>query len=174
MPWGEDKNGVPTADSADNNTIMDVIGNKTDTWEGDSIFAHVHSLDDHIQSEAKVWPTLADAVTLTATGNDWTDFGTKVEIVAASAIATAFDIHFVSVEAISATGQYEVKLWSGASGDVEIGHLSFSRTAVHSREGSQPMTTPIQPANTKIMASVASNNANADTVDVKIAYHTYT
>ncbi len=171
--WGEDKNGVPTADSADNNTIMDVIGNKTDTHAGSSLYAQADSTNDHIHSEAKVWPTLADAVTLTATVNDWTDFGTKVEVVAAAAIGSPFDIHFVSIEAISAIGQYEVKLWSGAAGAVEIGHMSFSRTAAHSREGSQPVTTPIQPADTKIMASMASNNANADTVDVKIAYHTY-
>jgi len=171
MAWGENKDGVPTADSSDNDTLMDVIGNKTDTHDGDSLYAMVEMINKRLHTASKVWPTLADAVTLTTTGNDWTDFGTKVEIVAANAIATAFSIDYIDVAAVGDVQQYEIKLWSGGSGEVEIAHRSFSRTAQQSQETAVPCATGILAANTKVMASIASDAANADTADIKIGYH---
>jgi len=62
---------VPLADSTNNNTMSEVVGNKTDTHDGDSIYAKVKRLDEHIHTAAYAYPTLAAGVTVT--GSDTVD-----------------------------------------------------------------------------------------------------
>lgn len=85
-----------------------------------------------------------------------------------------FDFHFVDVNSISANGDYEINLYSGESGsEVRIGRIPVARNAVQSQEGSQATFTPINLRNTKISASLNSGNAAANTVTIKLVFHTY-
>ena len=89
-------------------------------------------------------------------------------------IPADFDIHRIGISALSANGDYEVVLFSGAAAsEVEICRTSAVRNAVQSQEASQAVNTPLMAAKTRISARVLSGNANADTCSIKINYHTY-
>ena len=161
---------VPTVDSAANSDIRDVIGNKNDTHSGTSIMALAETLEEHAHKEAKVWPTMADGIVVTAAATDWTGLGNYAEIAAANDITSDFDIHYISVEDISANGVYELVLYAATT---EIGRVRFVQNAVQDSTVNVPFQTPIVAANTQIQAKVASDNAAADTVTISLGYHTY-
>ena len=162
--------------SGANVTIRDVIGNREDTsFSGGnggghpSVVGHLTAGYYHVHSPAKVYPTLADSITLTASATAWT-LGTKVQIIPADTIATWFDIHWILVHSISATDEYELVLW--ADDDTEIGRIAFVKTAAQAQEGNLPIQIPPQPAGTKISASLACK-AGGNTASIKLYYHQY-
>jgi len=85
-----------------------------------------------------------------------------------------FDVHYVSIASISANGDYEITLYSGESGsEVEISCIPVTRSAVQSQEGSQSTINSIVTKKTKISAALNSSNAAANTLTIKLVYHTY-
>ena len=161
---------VPNADVGTNATMRDVIGNKTDTHDGDSIRAMSHRLDEHAHKESMVYPTLADGVTVTATVNDWTDLGAFVEVVPINTITSDFDIHFVNVESVSANGIYELVLYAE---EVEIARARFGKTTNQDGPTQVMIQTPIIHANTQIQAKLASDDMVADTATISLELHKY-
>ena len=63
----------------------------------------LETLQDHIHSASKVYPTLAAAVTATGHDTAWT-LGEFVEVVPVNTITSPFDIHFINAAAASAAG----------------------------------------------------------------------
>ena len=161
-----------------NETFVDVIGNKTDTsfsgagtWNP-SIAGALKANYYHVHDSAKIYPSLADAVVITANAVSWT-LGTIVEIIPANTITKWFDVHWIMVHDISANDQLELVLYSGASeSEVEIGRISFVRNAAQSQEGALPIQIPPQEPNTRISCAIASKSGNT-TTGVKLYYHTY-
>lgn len=166
---------VPDIDSADNVVMRDVIGNKNDTHDGDSIRAVVHTLEEHVHSSGRVYPKLANPVQLQKDAGVWAAIpATKTEIVPAGAITDDFDIHWVKVSSISANGDYVICLYKGGIGVEEfIGDVPASRSAVQSQEGSLPAITSIVPGGTRISAGLSSSNNAQDSLLVKVMYHEY-
>lgn len=160
---------VPSQDSADNDYIQDVVGNKTDTHDGDSIVGCLVRIDDHVHSESKVHPTLAGGITVTG-GASWT-LGAFAEIVAASGIGSDFDIHFINIEDATADDIYELVLYAV---EVEIGRVRFvvDTSVFGGGLPALPFQTPIIPADTQIQAKVTSSSGS-DNVTISIHYHTY-
>jgi hypothetical protein len=163
---------VPAADSTANVSMRDVIGNKTDTHDGDSLYAGVKQLKEHAHKAQKVYPTLAGGVTLTTHATTWT-LGTVTEIVPASTITSDFDIHEVIIEDANTQDKtYELVLYSGA-GDTEVGRARF---AVGSTKGGIPnatMQTPLIDANSRIRAALAIEDGSGKTATISLRYHTY-
>ena len=162
---------VPAKDVADNRTTADVVGNKTDGHNGDSLVALAHTSDEHNHAVSKVYPTLANGVTVTTAAGAWA-LGTVVEVIPASTITDDFDIHAVDVESISANDVFELVLYQGA-GDTEIGRIRFVRSTVQSATLNTAIQTPIVPANARIRAAVASAAGGGKTVDISVRYHKY-
>jgi IS1 family transposase len=171
---------VPAKDSTANNSVADVVGNKTDTHDGDSVMAYLKEVSEHAHKPSKVYPTLADGVVLTAVNDagTWT-LGSLVEVVPADTITDDFDIHHVLVEAISANSVYEIVLYAGAS-DVEVGRARVVRSTVQSGTLNIPMQTGpdvgtkrVISANSRIRAAVASAGNNGETVTISLKYHEY-
>lgn len=164
---------VPAQDSAANYSVADVVGNKADTHDGNSLYALAETNEEHNHSAGKVYPTLADGVVLTAVtdASTWT-LGSLVEVVPASTITSDFDIHHVLVEAMSANSVYEIVLYAGA-GDTEVGRVRCVKNAVQSGTLNLPMQTPLIVANSRIRAAVASEGNNGETVTISLKYHTY-
>jgi len=159
-------------------TIQSVLtgqGANTDAASVNTIFGRTKKIDEHLHSSAKVYPELANPVTLTKAAGAWADYpASKTEIVPINTIASPFDIHFILVDTISANGNYTVKLYSGAIGaEVEIAVVSVVKTASASQEGAIPIQCPVQAANTRISGAISSSNAAANTLNLKIHYHTY-
>ena len=162
---------IPGQDSANNSYIQDVVGNKTDTHAGDSLYGKIETLTDHIHSTTKVYPTLANGVTVTGDAA-WT-LGAFVEIVPVNTITSDFDIHFIDIEDISANDVYELVLYKGLGGsEIEIGRIRFTKDAVQAGTVNQPFQTELIAANERISAKVASSSGS-DNVTISIRYHTY-
>jgi hypothetical protein len=167
------------ANSTANVTIADVVGNKTDTnimGPGNNSLYQLAGYMGyyHVHSPAQCYPVLANPVTVTAAATAWTGFGAWVEVVPASTITDPFDIHWVHTGEISAQGNYVLELGSGGAGaETTIAQIAFSRDSNQVQTASQPIQIAPVAANTRIAARLASNNAVADTVDVKIYYHVY-
>ena len=163
---------VPTKDSADNATMSDVIGNKTDGHNGDSIRGLLALLEEHFHSEQKVYPELANAVTLTSAGGAW-NLGAIVEIIPINTITSDFDIHYIQFSEPTAKDDYEIKLYSGAiSSEVLISSVKTYKEANQSGTAPSPVTTAVQPANTRISAAIATGTGG-DSIDVAVFYHEY-
>lgn len=164
---------VVSADSAANTYIRDVIGNKTDTHDGNSLRAILELLEDHAHKGQQCYPTLADAINIVSSATAWT-YGSYVELVPVDTITSDFDIHWLNISAISANDEYEIEFATGlVAAEVKVACVSFERNAVQSQEGSISMQTPVFPANTRISARIASKAASANHANFKIHYHTY-
>jgi len=164
---------VPAQDSAANVVWGDVIGNKTDTHNGNSLYALGETQEEHFHSASKVYPTLADGVTVTGAAGAWT-LGGFVEIVPASTIADDFDIHHISIEAINNVDVYELVLYKGAvASEVEIGRVRFTKTSNLDSTFNMPFQCAILDNTERISAKVASKGGGSDSVDISIYYHLY-
>ena len=158
---------VPAVDSAANSSIEQVVGNKNDTHDGDSVRAMLHRLDEHAHKESKVWPTLANGIVVTA-GAAWV-LGEFAEIAAVNDISVDFDIHHISVEALSANEVYEIVLYAATT---EISRVRVTKNANLDGTMNIPVQCPIEPANTQIQAKVATEGG-ADTATISLFYHEY-
>jgi hypothetical protein len=164
---------VPDADSTANDTVRDVVGSKLDTVSSESLSGRAHSVEEHMHTASKCYPTLADGVTITAEAADWGVGGALVEIVPASTITSIFDIHYVNIEDISAARTYELILYYGA-GDTECARFRFTKSAGLDPVLDRGIQTDKIPANSRIRARLASAGAVADTADISLQYHEYT
>ena len=71
---------LPAQNTSNNNNFSDVLGNKTDTHLGDSIYAKLEKMDEHIHSRTRTYPYLAAGISLAANNSALT-MGNIVEIV---------------------------------------------------------------------------------------------
>jgi len=166
-------NKVPAQNSIDNATIKDVIGGKTDDHDGNSLYSRIETIYDHAHHVCKVYPTLANGKLITGGTPAWA-LGAFAVVVPANTIPNPFDIHFVNIEAYSASDSFELVMYAGADGaEVEVGRTRFTRIT---NVGAPPLiyfSTPIIPANAQIKAKVASETGNNDTVTISINYNEY-
>lgn len=172
---------VPTADGGLNNTVADVVGNKTDTSQGKSAVDNDASLMNitkasyyHVHAPAKIYPDLADPVTITSGGGGAWELGAKTQVIPASTIGNPFDIHWVVMGNISAIDDYVLVLYKGAAAsEVEIGRIGFVRDAIFAQEGNQPIQIPVQAADERISAALACGDGDGASCDIKLYYHEY-
>ena len=83
-------------------------------------------------------------------------------------------MHFVILGEISATSNYVVKLYTGAvSSEVFWGECAFTRDTNQVRGSQVPIQGPPVPANTRISASLLSDDDNGETVEIKVYTHEY-
>lgn len=125
---------------------------------------------EHIHSAQRVYPTLADGVTLTTAAGDWA-LGNFTEIIPAAAITSKFDIMEILVEDVDKTDKtYELVLYH-STGDVECGRARF---AAASNKGGVPtvsIQTGIIPANSRVRAKLAIENGGSKIAKISIRYH---
>lgn len=133
----------------------------------------VSVLLEHAHSQQKLAPSDAAPVTLASAASAWVQ-GTIVQLLAAGAETSDYDVHWVTVSGITANADYEIVLYAGAAAaEVEIGRCAVTRNAVQSQEGNVAMMTPLQPGGTRLSASISSSTAGTEGAKVKVAYHTY-
>jgi len=163
---------VPIADSADNVDWGDVIGNKTDTHLGSSIYSFAKLINEHIHTESLCYPTGAAGVVVTASNAaPWT-LGNYAQIVPINTIASDFDIHFVNIEGANNNATYELVIYAVTT---EIGRIRFTTIDIANARllPSLPFISPVQAANAQIQAKVMSSTGAADTITITLHYHIY-
>lgn len=137
---------------------------------GRTIETGIEVLEDHIHMAAKCYPTLAAGVVLTGAAGAW-GMGSIVEVVPVNTITSPFDIHGIKIEAVSAADIYEIVFYRDVN--TEIGRVRTTRSNTSPTSSDIPFQTVILPANTKILASVATAGGGADEITVSIRYHVY-
>jgi hypothetical protein len=129
---------------------------------------------DHIHSQQKTIPTLADSIILTGGVAAWT-LGSKTQVVATNHITKEFDIHYIGLGTVSeASTVYEIQFFAGEVGqEVLIGTIRAFRQSNQAGTSPIPMMTPKLPAGTRISAACATGNGGSDTIAIAIFYHEY-
>lgn len=173
---------VSDADTADNTNIMDVVGNKDDDpfiSHGDApgLLRYLKAGYLHAHGQPIKYPIHADAgeyfLTVTSAAAAATH-GAKVEIIPANDVTVAFDLHWLEITDISATDEFEVKLWKGLSGaEVEIGSYCYARSSNFAREGSKAILIRQQAANERLSISIACDGGGSKTTRFAVEGHTY-
>ena len=165
---------VPTQDITDNTYISQVIGNKNDSVIGTSLYSEAKRIDSNLHSSSKVYPPLADAITISKVNiSSWGVDTTTTTVISANAITSTFNIYAVCVGAISDADQYELIIYSGAvSSEIEIARIPFDKRA-YLLETIAEVHSPIQSANARISAKLSAKGAAARSIDIKLCYQLY-
>jgi len=168
------KHSIPNQNSSDNTSISDVLGNKTDNVDGDSLFAlsQVSFEDRHACSQC--YPELQDGIQVDTAAGAWT-LGNFTEIIPSNAITSKFTLQYISIEAVSGNDTYELKLYKGTLGNEE-GICCFRFTEnVTAGTGTIAFSvnSQILDANERISAKLASANGNEDAT-ISLEYNIYT
>lgn len=128
----------------------------------------VNTINKHLHSSAKCHPSLGAGIVVAGGAGIW-QLGNSVEIIPVNTITSAFDIHWITFEAVSANETYELVLYTGDVGsEVEIGRVRAFASALLNL----PIQMPIQPPNARISAKLASASGG-DSATISIQYHTY-
>jgi hypothetical protein len=139
---------VPPIDTSSNNSIIESIGNKLDTLNGNSIISMLKIIDSHLHSASRCYPSLENGIDVSTSDISW-GLGSPVEVIPINTINFPFSIYFVNIEGVLATDVYELVFYAGISAD-EVGRIRTPRDSGYPMIGGSPVTTPIFPANTKI------------------------
>ena len=164
---------VPAKNSVENANSRDVIGNKTDDEDGDSLYGKMYILTNHVHGVQKVYPTLAAGITVTAAAGAWALSAAFVVVVPTNGITAPFDIHAIHIGDYTANQTYELVLYAGPNAsEVEVGRIRFTRIANNNPGSVVQMMTPIIAANTQIKCKIASSSGGA-AATFSVIYHTY-
>jgi len=159
---------VPLPNSTLNTFITQLIGNRDDKNDAETIFGFLHDMYEETHARQLVYPFLAAGILITSHLDAYT-LGNFIEVVPANTITRGFHIHHLHIMSPSANGDYALGLYEGTT---PIGQITFSRTdKKDDTEGLEIFTSPCA-ANAQVQARLASSNAaQQDTVRVKIWYH---
>ncbi len=148
------------------------VGDNSDNHDVASLFGRLRELNEHVHSLQKVYPTLADGVTLTTAAGDWA-LGTMTEIIPINTITLQFDIHEVLIEDVNTQDKtYELVLYYGA-GDTECARVRFAATSNKGGVPAQFAMTPLLPANSRMRAQIAIEDGGGKTAKISLRYHEY-
>lgn len=160
------------SDPSDQSMIDAKLGVVTDFAAHQTLLGYQNSLYQHVHQQARCYPSLADGIVVTGGVPAWT-LGNFAEIIPANTITSAFDIHFIVVENVSAQDIYEMVLYTGTVGnEVEIGRVRIDRESATSGAQNVPIQIPAQSANSRISAKLASKSGG-DSATISVYYHWY-
>lgn len=125
-------------------------------------------------TETLVSPNLTDGVTVVSANTDW-GLGAYATVVAASAIATDFQVTAVAIETCDKNAVFQLELYQGA-GDTLIATMRFSIIGGFFGNVVYRFGSVLVPANARIRARLASSDglANQATITMSIRYHPHT
>lgn len=177
---------TPDANTNDNYSIRDVIGNKYDrsfsNWQAEvpkpSVIGHLTAGYYHIHDQSRIYPRVDDdtplapiVVTTSATAltfGDWveiTNFDTKVVMA---------DVHHIILGNISDNDDYVLQLGIGISGSQEIwGECAFTRDTNQVKGSQVPIQGKPIKAGTKLWARASCTGGGSNTVAIKVFTHQY-
>lgn len=158
--------GLVLADQAEQ------IGYSTDNELTPTISGEDVALMIHAHSAQKVYPSLANGITLTGAAGAWA-LGVIAAIIPINTITDNFDIHSIEIEAYNANDTFEIVLYSDSGGTKEIGRVRVTRITNVGASPSVPFMCKIQLANTGIWGAVASKAGTSNTITISLRYHQY-
>lgn len=161
---------VPSKDEKNNDFIHQVIGNKEDGHDGNSIMSVLHTLEEHVHKPSKVYPTGAGGVTVTAAAGAWT-LGAAATIIPASTVTSTYDVHYILLESASGDDTFELVLYDDGT---ECGRIRLTTVDVANARvfTAFPIQTSLLEPNSALTAKVMCSAGSLNVV-VSVFYHTY-
>jgi hypothetical protein len=162
---------VADADSAANVNIADVIGNKLDTHQGNSIYSLLDEVYDNLNNERLCYPSLADGVTVVSGNTNW-GYGAYATVVPVDTITHDFHIIAVSLEACNRDAVFQLELYKGAADDV-VQAVRFAIAGGFWGNSVYVLGSEEVAANSQVRARLASSNGGAQiaTIRISIVYY---
>jgi hypothetical protein len=150
---------VPAQDSAANSLVADIAGNKTDTIDGDALYAFSVLLRDTLfpSDGIKMYPDAQGihTISIPPSTTNWVTSNTFTTCIASGSIASPFVIDFAVIDFVYDSEAYQLDIYSGSSGsEVLIASVYWAADGVWQQA---PIKTPIIPAGTRISAKFASS-----------------
>jgi len=177
---------VADANSADNKTIRDAIGNKED-WVSvpynqgiNSLMAHMNTAYYHVHGKPFCYPTTAVSVTVTSWAGAWGTWGSITEVIPADTLTdAAFDLHWINLINGDDDGEYYIEIYAGESGSEElIGCTRYWQDSSFfggiTGNTTKRIQIPQQPSGTRISCKIYSEAADASNIDISFEWHYYT
>jgi hypothetical protein len=162
---------VPLQNSVNNVTMADVIGQKTDTELGNSIYSLLYRLDVDNHFPMSVWPTLAVGSPVVSAHAVWT-YGAMTEIMPAGTVVFPFRIRFVHIEAIDKDGVFQLEMCYGGA-DTVFHTVRYAQSGgFFGNMHLSLLSSSLIPANSRIRMRLASSDglANQCTQRISVAY----
>lgn len=140
-----------------------------------SILAHLNTSYYHIHGKSFCRPDHADSVLLTAGAGAWDLTGNITEVIPENSLNLyAFDLHWINISDISATGKIQIDIYAGNAGEeVLIGSTQGHRSSNFISEGPKRIQIPQQLKNTRISCRLSDSTAGALTCRVSFEGHYY-
>lgn len=162
---------VPAADSAANADMVDVVGSKTDTFAGNSVYSRLDEVYDNLNVERQVYPTLAAGATVISAAADWT-LGAYAEVVPINTITNNFHILGISIESMNQNAVFQLELYKGATDDL-VTAVRFAVAGGFWGNSVYVIGAEEVAANARIRARLASSDglANQATATISICYY---
>lgn len=140
----------------------------------DTLMSYTRTGYYHVHGASFLYPDKADPVTITSSAASWSETGALTEVIPADTIVKDFDLHWASINEISATLYGVVDIFAGGVGEeIKIGSVDVSRTTNQAREDNMPVQIPQQAANTRISCRFTDSTTSSRTVKVKFYGHVY-
>lgn len=159
---------VPPVDGVANLLVKDVVGNREDGADTNTIQGRAEDAWQQAHTGQMVYPILATGVLVTAHTNAWT-LGAYATLVPVNAIDCDFHIHHICICSASANGGYELRFYRGTE---RLAIVTFTRTDKKDDVAGLDITMRHLLANSQVRIKLASSNAaQEDTVRVKVWYH---
>jgi len=164
---------VPAADSVANVTTADVVGNKLDTHDSNSLYGRVQEVYDYLNNARLCYPSLAAGTAVVSANANWT-YGAYATVVPAAAIATDFHIIAVSIEACNRDATYQLELYKGAT-DIVVQAVRFTIEGGYFGNQIYVLGSAEVEANSRVRARLASSNGLAEiaTIAISIVYYAH-
>ena len=159
---------VPPVDGVANIVVKDVVGNREDSAETNTLQGRTEDVWQQSHTGQMVYPVLATGILVTSHLNAWT-LGDYATLVPANAIDCDFHIHHVCVCSASANGMYELRFYRGTE---RLAIITFTRTDKKDDIAGLDITMRHLSANSQVRVKLASSNAaQQDTARIKAWYH---
>lgn len=151
------------------NIVKGFSGSNSDGYTAPTLGGRTKILLQHFHSKGFVYPTGADGVVVTGAAGAWA-LGAFAEIVPASTITSAFDIHSIYIENANANDVYELVIYAGTTEITRIRNVRISNVGA---VPTVPIQTAVMPPNTQVQAKVMSAGGGGDALTISIGYHQY-
>jgi len=151
-----------------NLTINDVIGNKKDNRECNSIYGKLCNITRYLTNQDRCYPSLDDGITVSSGESTW-EQGSYTEIIPANTVTSSFRIHKIYIESTTDGGCWQLDFYKGILGNEElIG--SIRQSGISEIKGDAEIKTKCLDANERVTCK-ASHSSGSEGITISIGYN---
>lgn len=164
---------VSPNENNDNITINDIIGNKYDSHNCNTLFSKLSKILRFLTCQDRCYPSQSNGITINSGNSPW-ETSDYIEIIPINTITDNFSIRKVYVEDTSDGGCWQIDFYKGMSGDEEL--IGSIRQSYEGTRGSMvvyngiDIKTKCLDANERVSCK-ASHSLGSETITISLGYY---